>query len=428
MKITERFRMGKIRKVKEGNIIVSTPMYGYDYIQRNRDTNTNGYYVVNEHEARVVRMIFAWVAEEGCTTRGAAQRLKELGIPPKRSKRGVWHPSSVGALLKNKGYTGEWAFGRTYFVVPENPIKTEKYRRVRKSSGRKRPEESWIKAKIPAIIDNELFEKAQKQLRENFVLSKRKTKSEYLLRGKIKCSCGKPMSGDMGNGKYKYYRCPDRIYNFPAPRNCFSRALNGKNTENAVWDMVTSLMTSPETIWEHLQLWSKEIKAQSMAKADLLAIENELKKIGIQEARFTQAYAAGTFSLSRLQHYLEPVHKKKEALEGELTIIKDRQVPEMSLPDKTEISAFCERAALKLTELSFAQKREILLDVVDKIRYEGDTLKVSGHLKMPKDISGMCPDGYYNEDTITKNISINNYNIPFQFEIQIKRDSRNRAK
>ncbi len=66
-KISERFRLGKVRKVKEGHLLVSIPLYGYDYIPK--QDKTHGYYIINEAEAAIVRRMFSWVADDHLTLR-----------------------------------------------------------------------------------------------------------------------------------------------------------------------------------------------------------------------------------------------------------------------------------------------------------------------------------------------------------------------
>jgi site-specific DNA recombinase len=65
-KIAERFRLGKLRKIKDGHILVSEALYGYTYVPKQE--GSHGYYVVNPEEAKTVRMIFQWVANEGLTS------------------------------------------------------------------------------------------------------------------------------------------------------------------------------------------------------------------------------------------------------------------------------------------------------------------------------------------------------------------------
>src|SRR3984893_17482679 len=61
-KIAERFRLGKLRKVKDGHVLVTEAPYGYTYIPKRG--SEHGYFVIAEEEARVVRMIFGWVVNE----------------------------------------------------------------------------------------------------------------------------------------------------------------------------------------------------------------------------------------------------------------------------------------------------------------------------------------------------------------------------
>src|SRR5262249_57568423 len=111
-KISERFRLGKIRKVREGHILTTDPLYGYRYIPK--QDRRHGYYEVNEEEAKVVRMIFTWVADYNYTLRKVVRALQKLNIRPRKSKRGVWSTSTLCTLLRHKGSIGEAHSGKTY--------------------------------------------------------------------------------------------------------------------------------------------------------------------------------------------------------------------------------------------------------------------------------------------------------------------------
>src|SRR3989344_5792784 len=175
-KIAERFRLGKLRKVKDGHILTTEALYGYSYVRNNKETKLHGYYVINEEEAKIVRMIFSWIANQHMAIREVVRQLQQRGIAPRKSKRGVWNTSSLHNMLRNKTYIGEGHWGASYSVVPENPIKIEKYKKLRKSSRRMRPEEEWIASKIPvpAIMDGDLFDRTRAQLKKNSVFSARK--------------------------------------------------------------------------------------------------------------------------------------------------------------------------------------------------------------------------------------------------------------
>ena len=68
-KIAERFRLGKVRKAKEGNIITSEAPFGYTYILKKGKKGDpdfqDGYYEINEREAQIVKQIFNLVGQPG---------------------------------------------------------------------------------------------------------------------------------------------------------------------------------------------------------------------------------------------------------------------------------------------------------------------------------------------------------------------------
>ena len=210
---------------------MSEPLYGYRYIAKQE--KVHGYYEINEEEARVVRMMFDWIDQDGLTLRGIVRKLQELGIKPRKSKRGVWATSTLSTLFKNRAYIGEAHWGSSYAVVPEKPTSKEKYRKIKKSSRRMKPEAEWLTIPVPAIIDKNVFARVRDKIEANFLLSQRNTKNEYLLTGRIYCVCGRKRAGEgPQRGKHLYYRCLDRVLSFPLPRTCMEAAVNARSKLN----------------------------------------------------------------------------------------------------------------------------------------------------------------------------------------------------
>src|SRR5882757_3228243 len=71
-KIAERFRLGKLRKVREGHVLVSEAPYGYTYKPKQGDRH--GFFEIDPTEAHVVKSLFEWVANEGLTLRRVVRR------------------------------------------------------------------------------------------------------------------------------------------------------------------------------------------------------------------------------------------------------------------------------------------------------------------------------------------------------------------
>lgn len=383
-KISERFRLGKLRKVREGHILVSEPLYGYSYIPK--QDNRHGYYEINPEEARIITMIFSWVANEGMTLRAIVRKLQEMGIKPRKSKRGVWNTSTLSTLLRNRAYVGEARWGSSYAVVPEHPLKHEKYKKMKKTSRRKKPKEEWMIIPVPAIIAPEVFDKARKQLETNFALCQRNKKNDYLLAGRIVCPCGRPRHGEgYVNKPNLYYRCSDRVLSFPLPPNCEEKGINARLADQLVWQKVAQLMSSPKIMAEQVNRWFKSRNTKDKSTlVDSEALQKDIEKLKGQEERYYKAYGASLFTLEQLKGYTMPIREKITVLEKQIanatSEASQNQVNE--LPSQHEIQTFAQKAKATLQGLNFAARRAIILNTVEKIIGTKQLLQVSGYIPL----------------------------------------------
>ena len=248
------------------------------------------------------------------------KRLQLEGIRPRKSSRGVWNTSTLGTLLRNRTYIGEAHYGASYAVVPERPLKTEGYRRIKKTSRRMRPEDEWIKISTPALIEPALFDRALRQLQENSKLARRNRKNQYLLSGKIRCICGLPRCGEgPQRGRHLYYRCSNRSYSYPEPSTCNERGINARIADTLVWEKLTDLMSSPDLLRAQAKrCLRKKHDKKKTTSAESNAIEAELMKLRAEEDRYTKAYGAGLFNLDQLKAYAAPIRARIATLEREL--------------------------------------------------------------------------------------------------------------
>jgi site-specific DNA recombinase len=389
MKIKERFRLGKIRKAREGHIVGNEPPYGYIYIPEKKNEHgdrEHGYYVINETEANVVRMIFSWVANEKLTMRSVVRRLCELGIKPRESKKGTWNTSTLSTMLKRKTYIGEGHYLRSYAVIPENPFKKEIYKKIKKSSRKLRPETEWIKIPTPVIIDKELFEKASKIIKENYALCQRNRRNEYLLAGKIYCTCGRRRAGEgPQRGKHLYYRCTDRVYSFPLPRKCYEGGIEARSLDKLIWENIVKLMTSPELIEKEAEKWITN-KNDVTKIVDISAdqINKEIEKLKKEESRYVMAYGAEAISLDQLKERTAEIKERISSLRGQILYLdqQEKRLKEVSLPSRDYLKDLCQEAKnmLKCLNLGFEIKQKIIRELVDKVMGNQKEVSVEGYL------------------------------------------------
>ncbi len=422
-KIAERFRLGKLRKIKEGHLIVSEALYGYRYIRK--QDKIHGYYEINTEEARIVKLIFNMVAVEKLTLRSVVKNLQHLNIRPRKSKKGVWSTSTLSTLLRNKGYIGEAHWGSSIAIVPKNPINKEKYRKNKKSSRKMRPESEWLTIPIPPIVDKELFFRAREQLNENFKLCQRNTKNQYLLSKKIYCPCGKRRTGEgPQHGKHLYYRCTDRVLSFPLPHTCKEGGINARIADQIVWQKITDLMTSPYLLLEQVELWknNQHNKATSSI-VDIQALEKEIIKLKHEEDRYDKAYGAELFTLEKLKEYTIPIRERITSIQNQIAKnnIKANPSDLINIPQKEEIEVFAGNAIKTLESMSFETRRKIIIDVVEKIIGTQERLLVYGKIPINENSCiALHSDDRYGLDTTRHTIDPENaILIPFSFNIKL---------
>jgi len=130
------------------------------------------------------------------------------------NKAYYWIGERVRNILKDPKYKGEFIFGKKS-----------------KFEDRKN-----IVIKIPSIVDEATWNKAQDTLKIHFKEATRNKKYDYLLAGgKIKCgSCGRSYSGCMDNGIKKYMCQNDRWKNNKYPFKCNSPRIRADDIEPRV--------------------------------------------------------------------------------------------------------------------------------------------------------------------------------------------------
>ncbi|MCY6483960.1 recombinase family protein [Clostridium aestuarii] len=104
----------------------------------------------NMSECDIVRLIFDMVANKGYSTIKLADYLNAIRIPTHYSKdhRGntanIWRPNNIGRMIKNKTYMGIHIYGK-----------------------RSKKQRELIERQVPAIIDEDTWNRAQQTLKNN---------------------------------------------------------------------------------------------------------------------------------------------------------------------------------------------------------------------------------------------------------------------
>lgn len=369
-KIRERTMRGKQAAKEAGRIFTGSGqgLYGYDYLKRIKGERQASR-VINETEAAWVRNMFDWLVNDGLSTNAIVYRLRVSGAPTKAGK--AWGKSSVQRILKNPTYAGR---GNA----------------------------------TPAIINTELFDMAQKQLKVNFAKSPRNTKYSYLLRGHIRCGqCGQAFTGDPHRGKL-YYRCLGSRRINVAVERCHNKVWRADTLEAMVWNELTSYLSDRELILSELDRQRQGASQPGLFENKLELIERQLKTVDRDQQQLLQ-WALKGFPESqiiaennRYNKSRETLTAQKAELEAQLKASQDAAINIPRLED------FIQDIQDKLPYLDFEGKRLALDWLNITVWLDGGNVGVTGIIEPEKCIQS--------KTTSSSGRSLTSY-IPFSLKI-----------
>ncbi len=377
VKIAERMRRGKLGKTRDGKLLGYNPSFGYIYIPKTKDRN--GYFVIDEDEAGTVRLIFHWVGIDGYSIRKVISELYARKIYPKKRKRDFWTKGPIIRLLQNRTYIGCHYYNKTESVAPMHPTKNGGYKKIKKSSRKLRPESEWVKYKCPAIIDQSLFDKVQDRLKQNKKYASRNKKNSYLLSGLVKCTCGITRVGQKG-GKHLYYRCADRIYNYPLPAKCKEGSINVKVLDDLVWKNIVKLVRNEGLIHKQAERWlSRKQFSNQEEDANINGAEDRLARLAEEEKKYLRAFGAELVSYEVFEVQMKDLNNRKQRLQNEIAEQKTIQSQDNSLSE-LNIVELCKKAIEKISHWDFSKKEQLLRKIIDKVVASQGLAVVKGYI------------------------------------------------
>lgn len=360
-KIKERTSGGRTRKAKKGFVVKNSKLYGYNF---DKEKNT---YTINEKESKIVQMIFDYYTDPNSSyegINGIAEHLTELKIPTKKNK-GVWHRQVVRQILMNEAYTGNYYQNR--FDTVGDYVARQAGEKVK--TGRIRPKEEWIHAKIPAIISEEQFEYTQQLLEQGRRRHANYGKHSYLLSGLVRCGrCGGTMTGRKrkSHGKDFYvYECK-KNYAGAKDKGC-GRLMSENKLNKFVWETLLNYFNNPEQIQAF-----NESEAPTYIEDELQHLEKEIEKTKKGRKRMFQLVSLSEDDDLDLEEIKEQIRelqlKEKELitkytqLQNEIKAEKEKEPSQLALEKAIEI--YVEK---QTEEFSFDEKQNLIRIAIKEI-------------------------------------------------------------
>lgn len=390
-KIRERNMRGKHAHVRAGNAQTwGFPPLGYRTERQIDPENPSGrprtVRVIDEDEAALIRRIFRMVADQGLSLSEVVDRLNAEGIPSPGSdrygRRGPdWSPrwglSQVSRIIHRPDYKG-----LCYALTTELGAGGKRVPRKR---------DEWVELPegvSPAIVDADLWEKAQAVAARNRTAKSRNAQRPYLLRGRIFCGvCGKPMRSTPDHARF-IYRCSSRetpgekcsgtpvpagdtIPKGGQPRGDGGRLLPVDPAERAalqtipgvdtaVWRHVATTLQNPELIASEIER-RRRTGPDPALQEDLATTQRLYAQVEAKQQRLLRRYSEATddsFPWELVQGEVGRLEKEKAALAETTAELEERMRRQAASTARLEeLSRYCERVAENLETFAFEERR-----------------------------------------------------------------------
>ncbi|MGC8627080.1 MAG: recombinase family protein [Acidimicrobiales bacterium] len=373
--IIERSRRGKAFRARSGvvNVLAGAPS-GYRYVRRTEVSEAR--YEVVEDEARTVREMFRRYSEEQVPIGELARWLSAEGVRTRTGKE-RWDRSVVWLMLKNPAYVGQAAYLKTGTTDRRPAINRQARLQGRRVSRHyahyDRPKEDWITIEVPAIVDEGIFEVAQRRLADNRRFAARNTKEPSLLMGLASCqSCGYAYyrtSTRTATRKIYYYRCLGsdgwRYQHGPV---CKNKPVRADFLDEVVWSHVTALLAGPSLVQAELDRRLAEVRATNPATAERARLERDLARTTKAVDRLVQAYQEDLLTLGELRARMPDLRAKQTGLRASLDALDAQQVDrEAYLKLAENLESFLARLRDGADSATIEERQKVLRSVVKEV-------------------------------------------------------------
>ena len=343
--VKEVLHSGRVAAAKRGCYLGSRPPFGYSRAKLGKDHT-----LVPNENADIVRLIFEWYVNDNLSYGQIAKRLNEMGI--KTILNGKWAKDAVSRITQNRHYIGQVVYNRRQKVVT-----------VENGQQRKRlfymPEDEWIIAegKHPAIVDRELFDKAQAII-DNHPRFGHDRLLTNMYAGILVCSkCGKTLL------RHPYRKAEDRL-------ECRSRPMCFKSAK--VCDVTTALIAALE--YSELpnlkaKLNNGDGESTNIQKRQLDKLEEQMEQYRAQEEKQYDLLETGVYTQAKFEERNAALRQKIEDCASQI------QKTKMNIPKAIDLRAKVVAledaiSALKDDDMPADPKNKILKAIISRIEFE----------------------------------------------------------
>ena len=365
-------------KKKKGEFIGAFPAYGYL-----KDPKDKHKLVIDKSVVDIIRNIFNWNVNEGLGKLAICHRLNDLGIlnPTGHKKLELkqnyknfgtqdntytWTPSTIRKILNNEVYIGNTVQGKR---------RTKSYKVHKIESV---PKEEWVKVENTheAIIDKEIFEKAQEMSNRDTKVSQ-KTKELSVWAGFLKCSdCKRAMNKKSSTNKrgsmYEYYICS--TYRKKSHMLCTKHTIKVEKLSQAVLQAINlhiDLLIDIDEIIRKINKSSYQKTKNENIDNIINSKQKDISKISNFKMNLYEDWKNGDITKEEYLQYRQKYENNIERLKRNIDRLQKEKYKNHNVNKNDWIEKFIMHRSI--TELS----RDIMMELIDSIYvYEDGNISI----------------------------------------------------
>lgn len=304
----------------------TTPSLGYQAVGDGKP------FTVVQEESKIVQYIFEQYVYQHKEPTRIARQINEMGIKTKRNC--PFERRTVMRILQNRFYIGELRW---------NDITAQ--------------------GKHETFISKELFEQAQKRIKETARHQKQRSVSEckHWLSGLIKCSiCGSSLSYQTS---WKGFVC----WKYTKGFHKGSSAISESKVVQALLDYLKNILNGDSFELSYIEQESSD------NNTELETYQLELKRLESREKRVKEAYEAGIDSLEEYKENKNRLLAERQRIENKLK--KDEQSEVNQEDRKKDFLSKVQTVydVIKLDGIDYETKGVFLRSVIHEIIYDRET-------------------------------------------------------
>ncbi|MGH3236837.1 MAG: recombinase family protein [Streptosporangiaceae bacterium] len=412
--LMERYRRGKAWRAKTGSVnVLSGAPFGYRYVRKTPETGAR--YEVTGYEAALVTEMFRRYADDGAAIADLGRWLTAEGARTRTGKE-RWDRSVIWGMLRNPAYAGTAVFGKTRAVhEPAGLNRTARLagrtvpRQVRVQD---RPKEEWTGIPVPALVDEDTFDRVQQRLADNKRFAGRNTKVPSLLQGLAACaSCGygyyRTRTTTSSGKKIYYYRClGSDDYRYQGGRVCANKPVRTDYLDEVVWDHVAGLLADPSLIRAEIDKRLERARTSDPVTRKRGQLEQALAKTTASLASMITAFSEQLITIDELRARMPDLRARETNLKNQINAV-DAQAADrdayLRLAD--DLEGFLARLRGSAATATAEDRQRVLRALVQDILIGPGKITIRHRIPVREPSSG----GGHNDTTDTEGDMRNSY-------------------